>query len=238
MSCDEVREQAPLYLSGELAGAERARFAAHLAACTACELEIEAQGQLDARLAGALRGEVPDTTRIEAQVRREISRRRWVPAGAIAAGLVVAAAGIYGLTRPSPAPAWYADAARDHRVEVTEGQPRRWRTDAAEIDKVAAQGGLSLAQSQDLAAPGYALERAKICGLSGERMLHLVFSNGARRYSVFVGQHAGARTGVRQVQSGSEEVAGFETGRLRAAVVTAGAASECGELARIAASKL
>ena len=75
MTCDEIRERAPLYMSGELTGAERARFAAHLSTCVACELEIEAQSLLDARLAGALQGAVPDTTRLEARVRREISRR-------------------------------------------------------------------------------------------------------------------------------------------------------------------
>jgi anti-sigma factor RsiW len=237
MTCDEIRERGPLYLSGELIGAERARFAAHLAACAACELEIEAHALVDARISAALCSEIPDASHIQARVRRQVARRRWIPAGAIAAGLL-AAAGTYGLLRPAPAPDWYAAAARDHRDEVTEGQPRRWRTDPAEIETVAAQGGLSLMQSQALAAPGYVLERARRCGISGEPMVHLVFSNGTRRYSVFVSPHPGVKTKVRQLHSGSEEVAGFETGRLRAAIVTAGAAPECEELARLAASRL
>jgi anti-sigma factor RsiW len=230
MTCNEVRERAPLYLSGELTGEERARFSAHLAVCANCEADLEAQSLVDSRIASALRGELPDTTGIESRVRREISRPRWIPVGAIAAGLAIAAAGVYGLLRPAPAPPWYAAAARDHRAEVIEGQSRRWRTEPAEV--------LSTARAQALAAPGYELERAKMCGLSGERMLHLVFRNGDRRYSVFVGPHEGARKPLSQARSGGEEVAGFETGSLRAAVVTEGAASECEKLARIAASRL
>jgi len=106
------------------------------------------------------------------------------------------------------------------------------------MEQVASQGGLSFAQASGLAAAGYRLERAKICGLDGQRMLHLVFGDGARRYSVYVGRHEGARTGLRTVRSGREEVAGFDTGRLRAVVVTAGPAAECEELARVAADRL
>jgi hypothetical protein len=219
-------------------GAERAQFAAHLAACRSCELEMEAYALVDARISAALCGQLPDASHIAARVRHRMLWPGWMAAGAIAAGLLVVAAGTYALLRPTPAPAWYAAAARDHRDEVTEGQPRRWRTEAAEIQTVAAEGGLSLAQSQELAAPGYVLEGARRCGISGEPMLHLLFSNGIRRYSVFVSQHQGVKTEVSQLHSGAEEVAGFETGRLRAAIVTAGAASECEELARLAASRL
>jgi len=240
MTCQEARDRAPLYLSAEMSAAERERFAAHLAACPACRQEIEAQAQVDSRIAAALGGELPDATRIERRVRHEISsaasRRRW-GTGAIAACLLLTAAGLYGLLR-QPAPAGFVDAARDHRVEVMEGQPRRWRRDAAEIGEVSAQGGLSYAQAAALAAPGYTLERAKICGLHGERMLHLVFSDGTRRYSLYVGPHQGVKAPVRSVRSGSEQVAGFDTGRLRAMVVTAGSAAECDQFVRVAAARL
>ena len=241
MTCQEARDRAPLYLSAEMSAAERERFAAHLAACPACRQEIEAQAQVDSRIAAALGGELPDATRIERRVRHEISsaasRRRWVAAGAVAACLLPAA-GIYGLVRQAPAPAGFVDAAHDHRVEVMEGQPRRWRTDTAEIGEVSAQGGLSYTQAAALAAPGYTLERAKICGVHGERMLHLVFSDGTRRYSLYVGPHPGAKAPVRSVRSGSEQVAGFDTGRLRAMVVTAGSAAECAQFVQVAAARL
>jgi anti-sigma factor RsiW len=222
---------------------ERKRFAAHLAVCPVCDREIEADAMMDQRVARALLAESPQTARIEQAVRKRIAaegtRRRWLALGAIAAGALIAIAGAYWWLRPAaPAPGWYADAARDHRVEVIEGQPRRWRTDALEIEQVAAQSGLSPGQAAGLAAAGYRLERAKICGLAGERMLHLVFSDGARRYSVYVGRHQSTQDPVRVEQRGSEEVAGFETGQYRAAVVSQGAAAECRELARAAAARL
>ena len=68
MTCDEIRNQAPLYLSGELPAPERAQFSRHLAACAACEHEIDAQAALDARLARTLRAETHDTSRVERRV--------------------------------------------------------------------------------------------------------------------------------------------------------------------------
>jgi anti-sigma factor RsiW len=240
MTCDEIRNQAPLYLSGELPWEERAQFHRHMAVCAACEQEIGAQSAIDARLARALGGELPDASQVERRVRTQMAAERrshrWLGVGAIAAALLLAAVGAAYLLRPAaPAPRWYADAARDHRVEVIEGQPRRWRTDPVEIEKVTSQSGLSLTQARGMAAAGYALERAKICGLDGQRMLHLVFSDGRQRYSVYVSPHQSAQEPVRVEKRGSEEVAGFETGRYRAAVVSAG---NCAKLARIAESRL
>jgi anti-sigma factor RsiW len=222
---------------------ERARFHRHLAGCAACEQEIEAQAAIDARLARVLRGETPDLSQVERRVRAQMAAERrshrWWGVGAIAAALLVAAiGGAYLLRPPVPAPRWYADAALDHRMEVVEGKPRRWRTDPVEIEKVASQSGLSLTQARGMAAAGYALERAKICAIDGQRMLHLVFSDGQRRYSVFVGPHQSAHEAVRLERSGAEEVAGFETGRYRAAVVSAGGAADCAKLARVAEARL
>jgi anti-sigma factor RsiW len=243
MTCDEIRNQAPLYLSGEMPWEKRAQFHRHLAVCAACEQEIGAQSAIDARLARALGAEAHDTSQLERRVRAQMATERrlhrWLGVGAIAAALLLAAIGAAYLLRPvAPAPRWYADAARDHRVEVVEGQPRRWRTDPIEIEKVTSQSGLSLTQARGMAAAGYSLERAKMCGLDGQRMLHLVFSDGRQRYSVYVSPHQSAQEPVRVEKRGSEEVAGFETGRYRAAVVTAGAAADCAKLARIAEARL
>jgi anti-sigma factor RsiW len=218
------------------------RFAAHLAACPGCAREIEEQALVDERLAAVLLRESPDTTRIEQAVRRHVSasqsRRRWILKGAMAAGVMAAIAGSYGLWRLTSAPRWYADAARDHRAEVVDRQPRRWRTGAGEIEILAAQNGLSFAQASGMAPAGYWLEHAKTCGIDGRRMLHLVFTNGTREYSLYVGPHQSATEGVRTVRSNSQQVAGFETGRFRALVVTDGEAAECTDLARLAAERL
>ena len=242
MNCRELRSLTPLYLSGEMDGETRGRFAAHLAACPACGREIEEQALVDERLAKALLGESPDTTRIERAVRRRIagvqSRRRWMARGAIAASALAAITGTYGLWRLTSAPRWYADAARDHRAEVVDRQPRRWRSGAAEIETLAEQNGLSFAQASGLAPEGYWLEHAKTCGIDGQRMLHLVFTNGTQEYSIYVGPHRSGTEGVRMARRNSEQVAGFETGRFRALVVTDGEAAECDKLARLAAERL
>jgi len=242
MNCRDVRDLTPLYLSGEMNGEARQRFAAHLAGCPVCGREIEEQALLDERLAGVLSQELPDTTRIEQFVRRQMpasqSRRRRIARGAVAASVVAAIAGSYGLWRLAPAPRWYADAARDHLAEVVERQPRHWRSGAAEIESLAVQSGLSFAQASGLAPAGYWLERAKICGIDGQRMLHLVFTNGTREYSIYVGPHRGVHEGVRMARRNAEQVAGFDTGRFRALVVTVGPAAECEELAHLAAERL
>ncbi len=89
-----------------------------------------------------------------------------------------------------------------------------------------------------MAAAGYRLERAKICGIGDQRMLHLVFFNGTRRYSVFVSPHLGRLETARTVRQGAERIAGFETGHFRGLVVSDGSAAECAELARVAERQL
>lgn len=242
MNCGEIRNLAPLYLSGEISEEQRQSFAHHLAACPACEAEIERQSTLDARLLAAFCEESPDTSRIEQSLLRHIasaqSRKRWMGAGAIAAGVIAALMGSYALLRPSPAPRSYADAARDHWAEVVEKQPRHWRSGPAEIETLAAQSGLSVVQVEALAPAGYWLEHAKTCGLDGQRMLHLVFTNGTQEYSLYVRPHQSTKERVRIVRSNSEQVAGFETGHFTAFVVTVGPAAQCEELAQLTATRL
>jgi anti-sigma factor RsiW len=241
-NCDDIRMRAPLYLSGEMEVEDRDAFATHLAKCSACAAKIAEDRNLDATLRSVLGGFEPDTSRLEQAVRREISidRRRlpWAWAGAIAATaalLAVAAIAWAHWTRP---PQWYADAALDHRREVTEGQPRRWRSSPAELARLAEQNGLQLAQATAMAAAGYRLERAKICGIGDRRMLHLVFFDGTRRYSVFVSPHLGRLEAARTVRQGAERIAGFETGHFRGVVVSDGSDAECTELARDAERQL
>jgi anti-sigma factor RsiW len=241
-NCDDIRVRAPLYLSGEMAAEDRDAFAAHLAKCSACAAKIAEDRNLDATLRSAFGGFAPDTSRVEQVLRRKISvdrRRRhqaWAGAMAAAAALLAGAAIAWAhWTRP---PQWYADAALDHRREVTEGQPRRWRSSPEELARLASQNGLQLAQATAMAAAGYRLERAKICGIGDRRMLHLVFSNGTRRYSVFVSPHLGRLETARTDRQAAERISGFETGHFRGLVVSDGSAAECAELARAAERQL
>jgi anti-sigma factor RsiW len=234
--------RAPLYLSGEMEPEERAAFAAHIAKCSACAAKIAEDQNLDATLRLALGGFAPDTGRLEQTLQRKISidrRRRYQAwASAIAATVVLLAGGAFAWERWTRPPQWYTDAVLDHRTEVIDRQPRRWRSSDTELAGLAAQNGLQLGQVTAMAAAGYRLERAKFCGIDGRRMLHLVFSSGTRRYSVFVAPHIGPAESVRTSRWGAEQIAGFETRHFRGLVVSDGSAAECKELAQAAETRL
>lgn len=242
MTCREVRNLSPLFFSGEMGAEERRRFSMHLAACPACEQETEQYAQVDERLVASIGSDLPDAARVEQAVRRNIAavraRRRLFAAGAIAAGLALAIVGTYAFLRSATPPRLYADAAEDHHAEVIEKEPRRWRSSASEIEALAQQSGLSRAQAASLAPQGYTLELAKNCRIDGQRMLHLVFTNGVKRYSVFVRPERASPQKMRIYGSNSEEVASMDTGQFRAIVVTVGPQAECRELAKIAAAHL
>lgn len=241
MNCGDVRAMTPLYLSGEIGSSQRSAFAAHLASCPECEHEIARQRSLDTRLLSAV-GAEPDTARLERIVRRRIhteqSRQRWIGLVAAAATVFLAVAVAYVVRQPTYAVGLSTAAARDHWTEVVEHQPRHWRSGAAEIETLAAQNGLSSAQLTALAPVGYWLEHAKTCGLQGRRTLHLVFTNGAQQYSLYVLPHRGGKRDIRIVRRNSEQVASFETGRFTALLVTVGSSAECKQLARLTAQRL
>lgn len=238
MTCSELLKLAPLYLSGEIEEGSRRKVTAHLAACPACEREIEQQFLLDARIS-AVFGQVPDASRVARAVRSRIGlpacpsaegARRIAAVFATAAALVL----LFVLTR---APRLYTDAAVDHQAEIVDRQPRHWRTATSEIEAAASQVGISFAKASALAPDGYTLERAKICGLDHVRALHLVFTNGVREYSAYVLPHSAATGNGRFVRQGTEQVAGVAAGRLMVLVVTGTPALNCRELARFAAAR-
>jgi len=204
--CAAIWMRSALYLSGEMDAEEHDAFAAHLAKCSACAAKIAADRNLDATLRSALGGFAPDTGLLEYTLQRRISadrrRRHQAWAAAIATTAALLAVGALGWARWTRPPQSYADAALDHRTEVIDRQPRRWRSSDTELAGLAAQNGLHLAQLTAVAAAGYTLERAKICGIDGRRMLHVVFSSGTRRYSVFISPHLGPIEAVRTIPGG------------------------------------
>jgi anti-sigma factor RsiW len=230
MNCREIEEIAPLYLSGELEEDRRALFRAHLAQCRSCAVEMDRQVAFDARVLDAV-SEMPDATAVGRAVRRRIVRERVLRFAAVAAAVVFAAFLGYWALRPAPVSRLYADAALDHRLEVMEHQPRRWRTDPAEIDKLAAR--YELTNLAALAPEGYRLEHAKMCGIDGKPALHLVYTDGRREVSVYLRIRDGGEKGLREVSVGLEHLAGFGTERLEA-VVVGGSIGECLEFARVA----
>jgi anti-sigma factor RsiW len=234
MNCRDIEELAPLYLSGELEEDRKVLFNTHLAECRGCAQQMQQQSAMDERLRKALCAGLPYAGEIERSVWGRIARersRRWMPVTAAAVLLIAAVMG-YRMLRPERL---YADAAFDHRQEVMEHQPRRWHTDPAEIDKLAAH--YELADVAALAPAGYRLERAKMCGIDGQPALHLVYTNGAQEVSVFV-RRGGGMEPVSAHSVGPEHLARFRTARHEAVIVTAGSSGECLQFARFAARVL
>lgn len=232
MNCGDIKELSALYLSGELEGGQRAQFEAHLAQCRSCAAELQRQAAVDARLRDAVSTELPDAAALQQLVRRRIGAEQRRRFGVLAAAVVFAALLGYWALRPKPVAPRYADAALDHRLEVMEHQPRRWRTDPAEIEKLA--GRFELPKVAALAPPGFHLEHAKMCGIEGKPALHLVYTDGRRELSMFVRALSGGDKTLRTVSVGAEHLAGFQTDRVEAIVATGGSSGECLEFARFA----
>jgi anti-sigma factor RsiW len=238
MNCREIDEFAPLYLSGEMDEGQRAQFREHLAQCRSCAAEIDRQIALDGTLRDAISSELPDAVAVQDSVRGRIAterHRRFAGVAGVAAMLAFAAVFGYRALRPEPAAPLYADAALDHRLEVIEHQPRRWRTDPAEIEKLAARYELSNVAA--LAPEGYRLEHAKMCGIDGKPALHLVYTNGSQEVSLFVRSKTGSDRGLHAAQAGSLHVASFQNDRIEI-IATGGSSDECLQFAQFAARVL
>jgi anti-sigma factor RsiW len=234
MNCADIEELAPLYLSGELEESQRTLFRAHLAQCRICASETDRQMALDARLRHAVSTELPDASVVARSVRGRIRAERTWRLAAVAAAVLLAAFLGYRVLRPVSR--LYIDAALDHRLEVMEHQPRRWRSDPAEIQKLA--GRFELPNVGALAPAGYRLEHAKMCGIDGKPALHLVYTNGREELSFYIRARTGGDKALQAVTVGSEHLASFQTDRLEAIVATGGSRSECLQFARFAAHVL
>jgi anti-sigma factor RsiW len=249
MNCEDVSMMTPLYLGGDLDSVRMELFSAHVNSCPACACELGQQAAFDASLRTSILAESIDTTRIEHHIQRQIAprdasnrTRRWLLAMAGVAALVTAAVvGIRAFpARPKPV---YAAAALDHRREIVEGQPRKWLTDRASIQALAARQGVSSTGIAAVAPAGYRLVEGKLCRLDGHVFLHLVYAKGLANFSVFLRRPDGkAPVGTdREIlvaTQGAEHIAGFDDTQLSALIVTEQSANAALNLAQSAASVL
>ncbi|MDE3197982.1 MAG: hypothetical protein KGN84_16660 [Acidobacteriota bacterium] len=174
-------------------------------------------GELDDLVRSAAMAEPIAAEPVEREIRHRLrpQRGRWYAAvaGAVAAAVV---AGVW-LTRP---PREFRDAARDHRVEVVEHQPRHWKTDPVELREIEARDAIA-------APEGFRLKAAKRCGIAGRLVTHLVYTDGVHDVSLYV------MSGVsgRDYEAGGQWVHAFRTGRASGLIV--GPPAECRQFANV-----
>lgn len=239
MNCADIAELTPLYLAHELPAAQLREFDLHLKQCRSCALELEQQSLIDARLRAVVCSEMPETAHLEQSITGQIGAGHRKFLAAAAAMVLLAAGSVWWVWNRAHVPRLYADAARDHQVEVLEHQPRRWRSGAAEVNALAARFGLSGAAVAALCPAGYKLEHAKICGLDGGPVLHLVYANGAREVSLYVlTNNPRIQPRIGQAVVGKEYLDAFRTNRFTAIVVAAGSRADCLQFAQSASAVL
>ncbi len=236
-TCSDLAELAPRYLSGELEKSRAAVIDAHLKRCPACFEELRRQAH-----PGAARGKMQ-------AVARPHRPRPWVVAVMSAAAMfLLAALGSLVLVGPQLGPV-YAAAARDHRREIEERQPRRWVTDPAQIAALGNRRGVPGRAALALSAQGYHLERGRLCLVGRHVFVHLVYSRDGHEFSVYLrGRGSNPLPGairetvngalLRVSDEGNEHVASVETSRLTVLIVDDRSPDEALRFARFASTAL
>lgn len=251
------------YIEGGLDARRAAEFDAHLKTCSSCLQEMERQVQVDARVRDTVLSEQIDVTDLDRRIREKLSsgfhgnarqqfepvRRRWAAAtvGVIAI-LILLAVGYHNLFGRRAAGV-YAAAAVDHRVEIVQQQTREWFTNPSQIEGLAQGQGVPPSAVRAIASGRYHLDQGKLCWLDGRIFLHLVFSAGARRFSLYLRspEAEGVPPGVRGTENGeppdsmvagSERVAAFHTSKIEAIAVTDQPGDAVLQFARFASAKL
>lgn len=206
----------------------------------------ERQARLDALLRDGVLAEDMDSSALEQRVReciargrRSFSARRMALAASVAATLFAAILG-YRVLLPPRATQLCADAAQDHRDEVTGRQHRRWLRDPKAIEELAERNGIPAPVVVTLAPAGYRLEFGKLCRLDGRVFLHLVYTRNGREFSAYL-RRSDAQPANRPIDiadTGHEHIAYFEAHQMTALFVTDQSSEAALSLARSAAKAL
>jgi anti-sigma factor RsiW len=224
MTCSDISALTPLYLADELDSAREEAFAAHLRNCPACRRELEQQTAFDEMLKASILAEAVDSSSVDHRVRTSIgagqrTSRRWMSTAAGIAAAVLLAVVSYRTMVSSRTKPIYAAAARDHRMEIVDGQPRKWFTDDASIQGLAGRVGVPVVAA--FVPAGYHLAQGKLCTLNGRVFLHLVYRDESGNFSLFIGpSDDSAFAGIHTNNLAAEHVAGFQHDGVSALIVT------------------
>lgn len=200
-------------------------------------MSIHEHMQQDEQLRQALFAETPDASGVVAAVRARIRQeeyrkglqRRWIAIAAVA--VLTLGSAITWAVSGRPETKVVTAAVHDHRAEVLQNSPRRWKATIPAMQPLLEQYRVGWSDVQTLLPAGYVLAKAKECRLGGEQTLHMVFSDGTRDLSVFV-RAEGLTTVPRPATLDGAEVAGFRRGSISGLVVAAGAPGLCAEAVR------
>lgn len=231
MNCTEFAEWTGPYLCGELDTARCAMFEAHRNSCAACDQTLEATRIADAWVRRVAHSQHEDPALVLRGAREAIAARmamrRWLGIAA-AVALTLAGSG-YWMTNAGKPTGIAAAAARDHRVEVVRRTPRSWRA-LAEAKPLLDEYGVTSTDVDALLPARFILEKAKQCGIDGRPTLHMVFTDGKRKLSVYV-EKPGTRVELMAAVLDDAEVASFRRGTLSGIVVST-APGLCAEAVR------
>ena len=251
MNCGDIHEISPLWHSGELAAGARAEFESHVSQCVDCAAELAAQQRTDVLLREAIEAHASDDAvtsrelgrRVMGQIAQE-NRRRWLfPALATAAAVLLAAGTAFVVKSRSvaAAPVIFADAARDHTLEVVNKATRRWRVSVADIATIETSQGVSDHEVKAIEATGYKLQRAKICRLGGKAYIHLVYAKDGREVSVYLRSRGDQKADGNDAASstaGNLHLASFAQGQVQAVIVSDAPGADCEKFAKAAQAAL
>jgi len=200
--------------------------------------------ELDRRLRQEILSEPVDVSGVEQRLRRAIApshMSRVIRAVGAAAAILLFAVLAFSTWRalvPHEPVQVCSDAARDHLREIVHQEPRRWTSDVSAIDRLAARIGLASSPLSRIILPGYRFERGKLCRLDGHVFLHLVYSNGAREFSLFLGNDPKLEADRYAADFGEQHVATVRSSQARALVVTGDSSSVALNFAQLAARAL
>lgn len=193
MNCPYVDSITDAYLSGEI---ENAQWRTHIAGCAWCSSRLSEEADLDLLLKHALTEKPVATQRLETRIRNSINRSgipvrtpmlvfRYASLAMLILGALSLATFGYAKSRIDRT-AICVDAADDHREEVIDKAPRKWRIDPQGLRALSQKMTGDSALAQRIAIPGYQFSGARTCFLHGNRYMHLRYSNGTNEISVFV----------------------------------------------------
>jgi Putative zinc-finger len=196
MNCDTVLDVLPLYLSGELGGADLADLEEHLQQCRQCAMAVNADRELDDALRTAILEQTSDVSAVLSRVHEHMAAPWWArtphlfsPRVAVAAGIIIAMVLI-------SVPVIYlqqarknlaSEAAGDHYSDLVLQRHPDWEQTPAQVALFMQQQFPQKQQLLGAITPeGASFEKVRLCNVAGRQYAHFVFRTGTAETSVFL----------------------------------------------------